>query len=132
MRSSWEVAFAHWLDTKGIAWAYEPHVFELKPGVRYVPDFYLPNTDTWVEVKGRMTKPAAEKIELFRRERRLKIIDRAKIERLTGVSANQLPQMYPAIDNDELDKGSNVAVTRVYTETAKQQAIQASRHAPKI
>lgn len=52
MRSSWEVALAHWYDGEGISWLYEPKVFTLAKGCRYIPDFYLPQTNEWVEVKG--------------------------------------------------------------------------------
>lgn len=52
MRSSWEIKYAQWLDSKNIKWEYEPRAFELVDGTTYRPDFYLPETDEWVEVKG--------------------------------------------------------------------------------
>lgn len=62
MRSILESQWAHVLDAAGIPWTYEPKVFRLPDGVGYLPDFYLPAVDTWVEVKG----PHFERIEKTR------------------------------------------------------------------
>lgn len=51
MMSAWELAYAHALDARGIAWAYEPEWFHLAKGMRYLPDFYLLDRDEWHEVK---------------------------------------------------------------------------------
>lgn len=50
-RSRLEARWAVFFDAAGIAWEYEPEGFESEHG-RYLPDFYLPDTGTWVEVKG--------------------------------------------------------------------------------
>lgn len=49
LEARWAVAF----DTLGIRWQYEPERFAMG-GVdkTYLPDFFLPQTKTWVEVKG--------------------------------------------------------------------------------
>lgn len=50
MRSTWEVDFARFLDAANVRWIYEP-LIELS--VRsYYPDFYLPDFDLYVEIKG--------------------------------------------------------------------------------
>ena len=58
-RSRLEALWACCLDGHGIAWEYEPaagdgspHVFDLPSGTRYQPDFWLPEVDGFVEVKG--------------------------------------------------------------------------------
>lgn len=51
MMSVWELAVAHTFDTRGIKWIYERKWFKLRDGVRYLPDFYLPETNEWYEVK---------------------------------------------------------------------------------
>lgn len=51
MRSRLEARWAASLDLAGLVWSYEPEMFDLPTGVRYVPDFYLPEADTWIEVK---------------------------------------------------------------------------------
>lgn len=60
VRSSWERIYADWLFSNGIPYRYEPEKFQLgihngKP-LYYLPDFYLPLTDTWVEIKGVMRR----------------------------------------------------------------------------
>lgn len=50
-RSRLEARWAVFFDCLGIAWEYEPQGFEFE-GFRYLPDFHLPATDIYVEVKG--------------------------------------------------------------------------------
>lgn len=53
-RSRLEARWAVFFEEAGIAWQYEPEGFETDQctPVRYLPDFLLPETKTWVEVKG--------------------------------------------------------------------------------
>lgn len=51
-RSRLEARWAVFFDQLGIRWEYEPQGFELPSGQRYLPDFYLPQSHLWVEVKG--------------------------------------------------------------------------------
>jgi hypothetical protein len=55
-RSSWEANIARWLTHLGVRWQYEPTVFQFVPEVggtlSYTPDFYLPDEDRYIEVKG--------------------------------------------------------------------------------
>jgi len=51
MRSSWETKYAKYLDEKNIKWNYEPKRFNLG-NMTYTPDFYLPKTNTYIEIKG--------------------------------------------------------------------------------
>lgn len=57
MDSGAEAKFAHLLDQHGIRWIKNTRAFPWKDGKRrkrqYVPDFYLPDFDLWVEIKGR-------------------------------------------------------------------------------
>lgn len=50
-RSRLEARWAVFFDQAGITYEYEPEGFELEDGTRYLPDFYLPELDTHVEVK---------------------------------------------------------------------------------
>lgn len=55
MRGSWEVTYAIYLDYTGVEWEYEKHKLPFVFGERsttYTPDFYLPEKDRYVEVKG--------------------------------------------------------------------------------
>lgn len=49
-RSRLEARHAVFLDTLGVPWSYEIEGFELG-GIRYLPDFWLPEQGCWVEVK---------------------------------------------------------------------------------
>jgi len=51
-RSRLEARWAVFFDHMGIPWNYEPQGYVLADGRRYLPDFYLPEPATWVEVKG--------------------------------------------------------------------------------
>jgi len=50
-RSKTESKFAKWCDNEKIKWIYEPDGFVSNDGVCYLPDFFLPDFDTVVEVK---------------------------------------------------------------------------------
>lgn len=51
-RSRLEADWAYHLSSLGIAWSYEPEGVQLPSGERYLPDFWLPEANTWLEVKG--------------------------------------------------------------------------------
>ena len=63
MRSSWEVLYAKWLDSRSEAWTYEPR-FILSNGYAYLPDFQL-SSGVIIEVKGYMRPDAAVKWHMF-------------------------------------------------------------------
>lgn len=52
-RSRLEARWAVFFDALGVQWEYEPEGFELPDGTRYLPDFWLPKEQLWVEIKGR-------------------------------------------------------------------------------
>lgn len=68
MRSSWERIVAEKFDSKGIIWKYESKRFVLSDGRSYLPDFFLPDFDVWIEVKGLWHQKSKEKFEVFRKE----------------------------------------------------------------
>lgn len=51
-RSRLEARWAVFFDALDIKWQYETEGFENQYGDRYLPDFFFPETRTWVEVKG--------------------------------------------------------------------------------
>ncbi len=63
-----EARTAYVFDQLELKWEYEPESFMLKNGISYIPDFYLPEIDTWVEVKGVMLEKDKKQIEQFNRE----------------------------------------------------------------
>lgn len=50
-RSRLEARWAVFFDVAGIEWKYETEGYEVD-GHRYLPDFWLPDSKVWVEVKG--------------------------------------------------------------------------------
>ena len=66
MRSSWEVAFAQWLDLSRYKWLYESKTFDLG-NTTYTPDFYLPEFDCYIEIKGRSLDYFKKKLKLFKK-----------------------------------------------------------------
>ncbi len=71
-RSTWEARFASWLDKIGIPWLYEPKLFELSNST-YLPDFYLPHSGNYVEIKGWDRGARLAKVEEFQRTYHLPI-----------------------------------------------------------
>ena len=55
-RSRLEARWAVFFDTLGIEYQYEPEGFDLGNGIWYLPDFWLPDFELWVEIKG--TEPS--------------------------------------------------------------------------
>lgn len=50
-RSRLEARWAVFLDSLGVKWEYEKEGYDLD-GVRYLPDFWLPEQKQWMEIKG--------------------------------------------------------------------------------
>ena len=57
LKGKWELIVAKWLDDNQIKWEHETNSFEYEwNGIRnYYPDFYLPDFDFFIEVKGYVT-----------------------------------------------------------------------------
>lgn len=67
-RSTWEVELAELLTSLGITYEYEPQRFYYRDHKEsYLPDYYLPEYDTFIEVKGYMDKRSLKRCNLFRK-----------------------------------------------------------------
>jgi transposase len=87
-RSTWEWAYAKYLDERNLDWAYESHTYMLSDGTAYTPDFWIPEWSVLVEVKGYMTDEARRKIYLFRSDYphlKLLVVDKQAFK-LYGIS----------------------------------------------
>lgn len=67
MRSSWELEVADWLDKLDLDWQYEPKTFATSKG-KYTPDFYLPQSGCYVEVKGAIWPGWKVRVGAFKQE----------------------------------------------------------------
>jgi len=68
-RSSYELAYAKYLDSIGEEYYFEPKAFPMVINGKettYRPDFYLPNENTFVEIKGWFSPEAQLKVNKFR------------------------------------------------------------------
>lgn len=69
-RSGWEANVARVFEVHGIPWEFEPKTFSfpIKRGTKaYLPDFYLPETKEWIEVKGWFDKKSQTKLKRFKK-----------------------------------------------------------------
>jgi Phage endonuclease I len=67
-RSKLERRFAEWMNSLGVVWEYEPRRFSIKLNGEessYLPDFYLPSINHWVEIKGFWYKDAKARVQAF-------------------------------------------------------------------
>jgi len=70
-KSSWELKVANYLSNNNIEWEYESKIFEMilnDKETTYIPDFFIPETNTIIEVKGYWRDDAKEKYELFTKQ----------------------------------------------------------------
>lgn len=67
-RSRAEARWALFFDELNIKYIYEPEGFTFSDGTRYLPDFYLPESDSFFEVKGIMSDYDMHKIQMLIKE----------------------------------------------------------------
>ena len=96
MDSTWEVACAQRLDELGIAWERDSSIKIKYRDKRlrlrnYVPDFYLPDYDIYIEVKGYWTDRAKWKMRdvMVRNPGKICILE--SLEAVTSLSLPILP-----------------------------------------
>jgi DNA-directed RNA polymerase subunit RPC12/RpoP len=65
MRSSWEVLVSRFLTLSNIKWKYEPKRFYFD-NTSYTPDFYIPEFDCFIEIKGWMRDSNKKKLNRFK------------------------------------------------------------------
>jgi hypothetical protein len=87
LHGSWELEYAKFLDKNNIKWIRNKetftYIFEEKER-KYTPDFYLLETDEYVEIKGYKTKKDEAKWSQFPPYRKLKILMKEELK-LLGV-----------------------------------------------
>jgi hypothetical protein len=91
MDSTWEVAMAKRLDHLKIAWDRREDmklVYHSKTGRKrnYIPDFYLPEYDIYIEVKGYWTDAAKYKMKAVQENNPVKILILESLEEVNKFS----------------------------------------------
>ena len=95
MDSSWEVLMAQRLDELGVRWIRDN---SLKLGYitrgrrkrKYIPDFYLPDHDLYIEVKGYWTDAARHKMKDVQDRNPVRILILESIADIAGVNLKDL------------------------------------------
>ncbi len=64
-RSRLEARWAVFFDTLGIAWEYEREGYDLGEAGWYLPDFWLPECHTWLEIKPNATNVIPNSLRVF-------------------------------------------------------------------
>ena len=78
--SSYEVIFWNYFKKfRSEKLLYEPRIFYISEGRRYTPDFYIQESDLWIETKGSFEsfssgKKQKEKFDIFSKENNIKIL----------------------------------------------------------
>lgn len=79
-RGSWDMGLAKFLDENNIKWIYEPQRFEIKEGYTYLPDFFLPESNLYIEVKGYFrNKISRMKFELFSKKHPIILVQKKEM-----------------------------------------------------
>lgn len=85
-RSRLEARWAVFFDALGLEWDYEKEGYRLSDGTLYLPDFWLPALDIWIEVKP--NTPTHSELDLMAKFRD----DDQPIAMVMGI-----PKLYPGI-----------------------------------
>lgn len=95
-RSKLEAEWAKFFDSIGIRYIYEPEGYVLSDGTKYLPDFYLPNSNQWFEVKGIMSDKDLHKI--------LQLSEDSEMECVIGYANGEFEHIerWPPDDEDVL------------------------------
>jgi hypothetical protein len=60
-RSRTEARWAVFFDAVGMQWEYEKEGYDLGNGIYYLPDFWMPEINTWIEIKPKSKKYGDDK-----------------------------------------------------------------------
>ena len=95
MDSTWEVVMANKLDDLGISWHRDKTIkleYKTRGGRKrnYIPDFYLPDLDIYIEVKGYWTDAAKHKMKDVQNRNPVKILILESIQEIAKIDAKLL------------------------------------------
>lgn len=88
LHGSWELKYAQYLDEHRIKWIRNKDSFSYEfegKERKYTPDFYLIDSDEYIEVKGYKTAKDLAKWDQFPPHRKLTVLMKAELETLLGV-----------------------------------------------
>ena len=85
LHGTWELKYAQYLDANNIKWIRNKESFSYNfegKNRKYTPDFYLPETNEYVEIKGYKTNKDDAKWNQFPKHLKLLILMRKELKRL--------------------------------------------------
>lgn len=85
LHGSWELKYAQYLDANNVRWQRNKDSFSYEFGGKirkYTPDFYLFDTDEYIEIKGYKTEKDRAKWEQFPKHRNLRILMKDELKQL--------------------------------------------------
>lgn len=76
VRGTWELKVAEWLNANDILWKRKIYLQYEKEGLKrtYTPDFYLPTTNQYIEVKGYFSQLDKEKLNLVQEQNNINLL----------------------------------------------------------
>jgi len=92
-RSKWEVYIAKLFLYSDIRTIYEPKRFFLTKTLSYLPDFYLPDYNFYVEVKGLLSKKDSVLLSIFSGFEKIIYLGKNEITLIHGKSASELSRI---------------------------------------
>ena len=94
-RSFWETYVSKLLLYSAIDFKYEPRRFYLSPTVSYLPDFYLPEYNAYIEVKGWLLEKDKVRISLFKTKvtTRFIYLGKEELEEIFGMSSAKISKL---------------------------------------
>lgn len=87
MRSGWEVKVADYLTENSVVWYYEYEWLTISENKRYLPDFFLPEYNCYIEVKGRKKERDMEKLMVAKKKYSILLWDGEELLKL-GIIKN--------------------------------------------
>ena len=83
LHGSWELKYVQYLDSRSIKWQRNKDIFtySFEGKIRkYTPDFYLSETDEYIEIKGYKTEKDEAKWSQFPKNRKLTILMKTELK----------------------------------------------------
>ena len=88
LHGSWELKYAQYLDANNIKWIRNKDSFHYEfegKSRKYTPDFYLLESDEYIEIKGYKTEKDEAKWSQFPTHRKLVILMKKELEDLSVI-----------------------------------------------
>jgi len=76
VRGTWELKVAEWLNRKNILWVRKQYLQYKIGGIlkTYTPDFYLPDSDVYFEIKGYYSRVDKKKMKLVQKQNLIRLV----------------------------------------------------------